>query len=328
VAVLCAVAVVAAGCGKSSSDAKLASGTVKRVVGFDGSAHQNSESLAVDANGDTYISWPFLGKVVKIANGTTTVKEIGSVPLAANEFGVLGVALRPKGPGVLATVQSKASGGVWQFKKAGGTPTRIAGTEAIGFPNDLVVADDGTVYVASSAEGKDPSGAFLGAVWRVSKSGAVDKWFESTMLGGTGKSGLPAPIGANGIAFRDHKVYVSVTEQGQILAIPVGGGGKPGKPTIVAKDPQLNGIDGITFDPAGNLFAAIIQQSQIVRVDKDNYAVTVIAMDADGLDLTSSVKFGAGKFSGDLLATNFAVAELLGGHTVEGPALLRIPKAS
>jgi sugar lactone lactonase YvrE len=318
IAVLVAVAV--AGCGGGSSEAKLRAGTVNRVVGFNAAAKENVESLAVADNGDVYISQPFLGRVVRVKNGSTTAEQVGSVAVAQGDFVVLGLAV--DGDDVVAAVQSKASGGVWRFKTSGGSPTRLSGTEAIGFPNDLAVGDDGAIYVASSNEGKDASGAYLGAVWRI-KDDKVEKWFASPMLGGTGTSGLPAAIGANGIVFDDGGLYVGVTEQGQILRIPIEGNGKAGRPSVYAKGQQLAGAAGITVDDAGNLFVAVIAQSNIVRVDKDDQSVSVIAKDTDGLDFASSVKFD----DDDLLAVNFAVAELVGGKTVEGPALLRIPAA-
>jgi sugar lactone lactonase YvrE len=319
------VAVVMASCGgKSSSEAKLETGTVKKLVSFNPAAHENVESLTVADNGDVYLSQPFLGRVVRVRNGSTTVEQVGSVPVAQNDFGVLGLAI--DGDDVLAGVQSKQSNGVWRFKRSGGAPTRLPGSEVIGFANDLALGDDGAIYVASSNEGKDASGAYLGAVWRI-KDGKTEKWYSSPMLGGTGTSGLPAPIGANGIAARDGTVYIAVTEQGQIVRIPIEGNGSAGTPTVYAKDAQLGGVDGITFDDAGNLFASVIGQSSIVRVDKDDQAITSIAKDTDGLDYNSSVKFAKGKYDGDLLVVNFAIAELLGKKTVEGPALLRIPAA-
>jgi sugar lactone lactonase YvrE len=317
-------AVLVAGCASDSNEAKLAVGRVEKLIGFDGAAKQNSESLAVDNNGDIYITFPFLGKVSRVRDGAATTEDLGSVPVESGDFGTLGVAI--DGNDVLVGVQSKKSSGVWRFKKSGGTGQRIAGTEPIGFANDLFVADDGSIYVASSAEGKDAAGSYLGAIWRIN-DGKVDKWLVSPMLGGTGSSGLPAPIGANGIAVRDDKVYVCVTEQGAILSIPIDDDGGAGTPVVYAKDAQLNGCDGITFDDAGNLFVAVIAQSQIVRINKDDQAVSAVAKDSDGLDFTSSIKFGAGDTEGDLLAVNFAVAELLGGKTVEGPALLKIPES-
>ncbi len=329
---LVAVLLASVACGDDDSEegapdtgpveAELATGTVEQIVAFDGAARQNSEGLAVDESGDLYISMSFLGKVVRIRDGETTTEDVGSIPIGPDDFGPLGLAI--DGDDVLVAVQSAESGGVWRFPKSGGDGERIPGTEAIGFANDLAVDGEGTIWVASSVEGTDESGANLGAVWRIAGD-EVEKWFVGPVLGGTGTTGLPAPIGANGITLSPDTVYVAVTEQGQIVAIPIGDDAAPGTPSVYAKDAMLGGADGITFDDAGNLFVAAIGQSQIVRIDKDDQAVTVVAGDADGLDYPSTVKFGAGRYDGDLLALNFAVGELVGGTTVEGPGLLRIP---
>ena len=305
-------------------EAELATGTVEEIIGFDIAARENSEGLAVDESGDLYITLSPLGKVVRVRDGETTTEDVGSIPIGEQDFGPLGIAI--DGDDVVVAVQSATSGGVWRIPKAGGEGERIPGTEAIGFANDVEVDDEGTIWVASSVEGPDESGANTGAVWRIAGD-QVERWFAGPILGGTGESPLPAPVGANGITRRDDTLYVSNTERGQIVAIPVGDDGSPGTPSVYAEDPQLGGADGITFDDAGNLYVASIGQSQIVRVDKDDQVVTLVAADEDGLDYVSTVKFGTGQYEGDLLALNFAVGEQLGDTTVEGPGLLRIPAA-
>jgi sugar lactone lactonase YvrE len=326
IAVLSVLGLLAVGACGSSSDkaAQLQADKVERLIMFDAKANQHPESLAVDDNGDIYIGLAPLGEILKVKNGATRVSHVATVAgIAAGDFGVLGLTL--DGDDVVAAVQSKAANGVWRVAKSGGTPTRIAGTETIGLPNDVVTGESGTIYVTSSTEGKDAAGANVGGVWRIA-DGKVDKWYTGPLLGGTGATGLPVPLGANGIAFRDDTLYVGNSEQGQVVTIPVTDDGKAGTPTVLVKDAQLNAADGITLDDAGNLFVAVIGQSQIARIDKKSHQVTLVAKDADGLDFTSSVKFGRGSRDGDLLAVNFAIAELLGGHSVEGPALLEIPK--
>ena len=75
-------------------------------------------------------------------------------------------------------------------------------------------------------------------------------------------------------------------------------------------------MDGIAFDVHGNVWAAVIAQSTIVRVSPTG-EVTTIATDADGLDWASSIAFGK---NGDLWAVNFAIGPPGGA----GPALLRL----
>jgi sugar lactone lactonase YvrE len=86
--------------------------------------------------------------------------------------------------------------------------------------------------------------------------------------------------------------------------------------SILAESPQLLGVDGLAFDVHGNVWAAVIAQSTIVRVSPTG-AITTVATAADGLDWASSIAFGK---NGDLWAVNYAIGPPGG----PGPALLRI----
>ncbi|HUF34276.1 MAG TPA: hypothetical protein VMN58_13815 [Acidimicrobiales bacterium] len=75
------------------------------------------------------------------------------------------------------------------------------------------------------------------------------------------------------------------------------------------------------------MFVAVIGQSSIVRVGTDG-VITTVATDEDGLDFPSAVEFGRGDSSGSLFGVNFAIAELVGAVTVEGPGVFQIPAAT
>jgi sugar lactone lactonase YvrE len=258
--------------------------------------------------------------------GTTKPEPFGKVTLGEGDFGVLGLATDADG-NVYGAVQSKPANGLWKFDAATGDATRIEGSEAIGFPNDVAVTPDGDVYVASSTEGKDAADVHQGGIWKVGADGKATKWLVNTDLGGTGSSGLPVPIGANGIEFHDGSLYVTVTEKARILAFPINDDGTAGSMRVVAEGDQLAGADGLDLDPVGNVFVAVIAQQKIVRVATDA-TITEIAVDADGLDYPSSLQFGVGDKADTLYVVNFAIGELLGAKTVEGPALLSIPPSA
>ena len=61
-------------------------------------------------------------------------------------------------------------------------------------------------------------------------------------------------IGANGIAFRGDRLFVSVADYGRIVRIPVRTDGSPGKPVVVCEEAKLKTADGIAFDAFGGLW--------------------------------------------------------------------------
>ncbi len=304
----------------------LAAGTVEVLAAFDGAAGQQTEGVAVAPNGDVFVSWSFQGQIMRVPAGGDAAEPFGTVELGEGDFGVLGLSVDESG-NVLAAVQSAtASNGAWRFDAGTGEATQLPGTNAIGFPNDTAIDDDGNVYITSSTEGMDDAGAHIGAIWRVAPDGEAEQWLIGTDLGGTAEGGLPVPVGANGVEFHDGSLYVTNTEKGQVLVIDIAEDGSAGETSVLAQAPELGGADGLAVDDAGNVFVAVIAQSTIVRVDADG-TVTPVAGDEDGLDYPSSVEIGAGPTAGSLLVVNFAVGELLGATTVEGPGLLLIPAA-
>ena len=92
--------------------------------------------------------------------------------------------------------------------------------------------------------------------------------------------------------------------------------GSAGAVSVLAEGPALLGVDGIAFDVHGNVWAAVIAQSTIVRVSPSG-EITTMATAADGLDWASSIAFGK---TGELWVVNFAIGPPGG----PGPALLRL----
>jgi len=302
-----------------------ASGHVATLVEFDASAGQLPEGLAVGRGGDVFVSFAPLGQLAEIEfdeGPSPTVEPVGSVPGVdpAVDIGLLGLAIGPRGD-VHGAVVAPAAQGVWRFDERSATPERLAGTEAIGFPNGLAFDRDGNLYVASSAEDPSPTGAFRGGIWRIARDGSVERLLVDEALGGTGVI-LPTGVGANGIAYCDGALYVTNTEKGLLLRIDVGEDGSLGDPAVVASGAELVGADGVALDARGNAYVAVISQSTVVRVSPDG-AVEPVADASDGLDWPSSVAFGPGA-DGPLYAVNFAIGPQFGSPPGAGPALLTI----
>lgn len=270
-----------------------------------GAPGEQPEGVAVDKRGDVFVTFPALGEVRKVdPSGSESL--YATLPASAG-FGPFG--LRADASGTLYVAVSTfdpATRGVYRVTRDGDV-ARLPGTGSIVFPNDVTFDTRGNLYVADTV---------LGAVWRVpARGGSADLWFQSALLEGSGAFEFGFPLGANGIVYRQGKLFVANTEGGSIVRIPINPDGTPGMATVFSNDPAIFAIDGIALDVHGNVWAAVIGQSTIVKLSPSG-AVTTFATAADGLDWASSIAFGK---NGDLWAVNFAIGPPGG----PGPALLR-----
>jgi sugar lactone lactonase YvrE len=277
-----------------------ASNRVETVVAFDPAAGEFPESITSDKTGDLYVSMFVLDQIRRIdRTGAQTV--VARLPRGATPAGVkldASGTLYVAATGFdLATGQTDATTrGVYRVERDG-SAQRIPGTGAIVFPNDVAFDNRGNLYVT------DPAG---GAVWRIDRNGAVARWLDDPLLHGTAEL-LGFPYGANGIAFSHGRLFVSNTELGLLLAIPIEPDGDAGEPTVMASSALLLGVDGIALDAHGNVYCAVNGQNMLVAVRVDG-SIDVLATAADGLDSPSSVAFGTAESDHrSLFVVNFAV---------------------
>jgi sugar lactone lactonase YvrE len=164
--------------------------------------------------------------------------------------------------------------GIWKFPPDGGAGTVFslgsAVTPAMGFANgldfigtDLFVADsEGVIYKIDTAG--------TAAVWSSDRLLAADQ----TACGGM----VPLAIGANGIVHDANNVYVTNTDFGRLIRIPMAADGSAGAPVVIKEDcATLGGADGLVIDPTdGTFIVALNIQNRLVRVTPTG-TVTVLA---------------------------------------------------
>jgi hypothetical protein len=272
---------------------------------YDPAAGEFPNNVAVDKEGNLFVTLQQLAQVRKISrDGTETLfyqfpQGVQLFGLAVDAPGNLYVCAFTKGANL-------AVQGVWRISRDGGSALHLPGTEQIFLPNGLAFDKRGNLYVTNSyVPGSMPP---AGAIWRIPRDGEAELWLQdSALLGGLG--GVMAfPFGANGIAFRHSGLYVTNTEKGLIVHIPVLPDGSPGDASIVAQGPELYTADGIALDVHGNLYAALVLQNRVVAVDPASGSITQLAGPADGIDGPTSLAFGTDE--GDrrnLYITNFAI---------------------
>ncbi|MDX1449593.1 MAG: hypothetical protein R3246_11085 [Acidimicrobiia bacterium] len=294
---------------------------VEVVASFDASLGELPEGVALDKKGNIYVSLgpPFFvgggyGEVRQISpDGTeTTLVQYPSGPAPA------GLAVDARG-NVYFTVPDLTQAAVGVYRITDDGAERLPGTESMLIPNGLAIDKRGNVFASDSA---------TGAIWRYPRGGTTpaQMWFAHELLAGC----EVGDVGANGIAFWKGDLYVANTGRGALVHIPVSNRGVPGTPTIIAGDQdcdptdELWSMDGIAFDVHGDVYALLVLQDKLVRIDPGEGTTTLLMDRDDGLWNPASLAFGTG--GGDrqsLFIANYAVLPPEPTNS-PGPAVLKV----
>jgi DNA-binding beta-propeller fold protein YncE len=85
--------------------------------------------------------------------------------------------------------------------------------------------------------------------------------------GACGGSGLPFPFGANGIVHAEGAIYVTNTQYGRVVKIPINGDGSAGAASVIAEScASLAGADGVAAQ-GDQLYVVNQETNSVVRVD-------------------------------------------------------------
>ena len=138
------------------------------------------------------------------------------------------------------------------------------------------------------------------------------------------------PLGANGLAFdaAGENLYVSVTELGRIVRIPLNADGSAGDAVVFVEDLEGMGLpDGMTFDGAGNLYVAVVGNDKVVSISPQGEVTTLD--EGSPLQNPSDLRFGVGENSDTLYIANFALFRMLGlAPGTPRPGVLKLPVES
>jgi sugar lactone lactonase YvrE len=135
----------------------------------------------------------------------------------------------------------------------------------------------GKLYISDSS---------LGTIWRLAPGHHVTSWLRHPLLAPAGNTG----IGANGLAFWHHSLYVAVADSGWIVQVPLHPGGEAGTPRVVAQADRLRTADGIAFDVHGNLYITV-NNNRLMRLAPGG-ALTRLATKDNGLLYPTMPTFG------------------------------------
>ncbi len=249
---------------------------------FDLATGQTPENLVARPNGSTDVTLVGSRQIANIGRDGQ-IRVLATMPLPA-DGGVntplagtaapTGITRASDGTIFVAYAAGDSSlTGLWSFKP-GTPPRRISALPAASFPNGIALDESSdTVYIADSA---------LGTVWQVPREGgAAQVWSTGPGLERS------AFAGANGLKVHLGAVWVSNTDAGTLLRIPVGQDGSAGQAEQHAAG--LTGIDDFAFTGRGEeILAALFMPNQVILVDR--FGETTTVLDAtDGLQNPTAV---------------------------------------
>jgi sugar lactone lactonase YvrE len=226
------------------------------------------ESIGVNADGVLFVSDRESGNVYSVDPEDPLPAVVGKLE---DRTDAAGAVLKANGAGLVFTpggdllIASGAFNEVLRLAaaelRAGNASAQTHITGVRGANSVLLLGDD--LYVTGGATGNIYVAPASG--------GAADIWatIEPTARAVPPDNFMQAVV-ANGIA-RDPKgdLLVADTARAAIWRIPVNGDGSAGTAEIWVQETTLEGIDGLTFDPRGRLWAAVNEHNALVVVQDE-----------------------------------------------------------
>ncbi|MEU4877930.1 hypothetical protein [Streptomyces sp. NPDC021608] len=247
---------------------------------------QSPENIALAPDGSADLTLSNARQVVNVTREGRT-RLLATLPAVANPHTpvvgaavVLGIARAQNGTLFVTYATGTAATGIWRIPAHGGRPRQIAQLPPTGFPNGLALDERrGVLYAADSV---------LGTVWRVPRAGGTPTaWATGAAL--EPRNPRPAAkVGVNGLRLHRGAVWVSNTNAGTLLRIPVRSGGAAGE--VETRATRLYAIDDFAFLERNRdtALAAMTGGSEVELVRPDG-AHHVVLTRADGLSNPTSV---------------------------------------
>ena len=271
--VAAAAAAVAFVAGSGAVEAVTAPVSHPRIVAhFSLSAGQTPEDIALEPDAAVDVSFAKADQVARVTRGGH-IDVLGQLP-ASGSCPVIGfpvsAGIARAGNGTIYVIDctGNADTGVWRLRD-GSAPVQIAQLPTNSFPNDMALdGQTGDLYITDS---------LLGVVWKVpTRGGGPSVWATGPALQ---RSSF---FGANGIAVHDHAVWVSNSDQGTIVKIPIRADGSAGtiQPMVTG---LTGGVDNFTVLGSGDTILATLDQSSQVILIRPASRPQVVLSAMDGL---------------------------------------------
>jgi hypothetical protein len=252
------------------------------VAHFDLASGQQPENITLEPNGSADLSFATAHEIARVSRtGAVHILAVLPVPAdggvntplvgSARTFGIV------RAPGgtlfVLYNTGTADLTGVWRLRPGSSRPTRIAALPADGLANGMALdPSTGLIYIADSVHG---------IVWRVPETGGTPiAWASGGELTSNGS------FGANGVKVHNGAVWVSNSQQGLLLRIPIERHGVAGP---MATRAAVAGVDDFVFTGKGDTALAAINGASEIALVRPDGTQSIVLTPADGLQNPTSM---------------------------------------
>ena len=268
-AVLCALQACSEGDDAQTTASPLLSAAPTVLVDLDPDSVGTTytvENLTANEDGELFFSDRESGNVLTLDPGSPQATIVGRL---ADRTDAAGAAVKANGAGLVFTdrgdllIASGAFGEVLRLAESdlGNNPPVVAETFITGVAGaNALLLDGSTLFVSGGNTGNvymAPVGGGAAEVWATidasTRTVAPNDFMQSVV--------------SNGMALdADGALLVADTARGAIWRIPRAADGSAEAPEMMVQDALLEGIDGITFDSEGRLWAAVNERNALVVI--------------------------------------------------------------
>jgi DNA-binding beta-propeller fold protein YncE len=273
--------VLGAGAQAHASAATLTLADPHIIAHLSAQALQQPENIALEPDGSADVVFAFSGQVARISRPgrVTVLAQIpvpanGDVPGIGTKIGLAGIVRTANGTlYVGASTGLAGSTGVYRILPGSSHATMFARLPAGAFVNGMALDPRGNQLLVTDS--------LLSTIWAVPLgNGPVTAWLTAGALAPHGS------FGANGLKIHNDAVWVTNTNDGTFLRIPVTRDGAPGPVKVVATG--LTSADDLVFPGSGDTaLIALERLNEVIAVAPDGSKTTLLTAKNGVIDPTS-----------------------------------------